>query len=141
MSIFRESIYINKSFFKYFYVLRLPTPEHIKSAVIDAWLRAETRDNIALELEVAEGTVSNVIEQWKNRISVFDANNLRELGLALKKAGMSPIQCVNRLRVNNIINQLGIDEDHLKDFLGKLYYESKEQRLPPADIARLVRDK
>jgi hypothetical protein len=29
--------------------MRLPTPEHIKSAVIDAWLKGKTRDNIALK--------------------------------------------------------------------------------------------
>ena len=61
-----------------------------------------------------------------------------KLGLALKKARMSPIQCVKGLRINNIINQLGINEDHLFDFLNKVYNESKEQRFSPADIARLV---
>ena len=38
-----------------------------------------------------------------------------------------------------MLNQLGIDEDHLFDFLNKLYSESKEQRLLPADLARLVK--
>ncbi len=113
-------------------------PEHIRSAIIDIWLRGETRDNIAAEVQVSEGTVSNVIEEWQNRIGVFDANNLRKLGLALKKAGMSPIQCVKGLRINNKINQLGIDEEHLNDFLKKVYNESKEQKLLPADLVRLV---
>ena len=26
-------------------------PEHIRSAIIDAWLRGETRDNIAAEVQ------------------------------------------------------------------------------------------
>ena len=34
---------------------------------------------------------------------------------------------------------MGIDDDHLFDFLKKLYNESKEQRLLPADIIRLVK--
>ena len=111
--------------------------EHIKSAVIDAWIMGKkTRDNIASEFNISTGSVSNIIEQWQNRIGVFDANNLRELGLALKKAGISPVQCVNSLRINNIINQLRIDKDHLFDFLKKLYNECKEQRLPPAGVAR-----
>ena len=33
--------------------MRLPTPEHIKSAVIDAWLMGKTRDNIASEFNVS----------------------------------------------------------------------------------------
>ena len=114
-------------------------PEHIKSAIIDAWIMGKTRDKIALEFNISTGSVSNIIEQWQNRIGVFDANNLRELGLALKKAGISPVQCVNGLRITNIINQLGIDEAHLFDFLNKLYNESKEQRLLPGDLARLVK--
>ncbi len=119
--------------------MREQVAEHIKSAVIDAWISGNTRDNIASQFNISTGSVSNIKEEWQNRIGVFDGNNLRKLGLALKKAGMSPIQCVKGLRINNIINQLGIDDDHLFDFLNKLYNESKEQRLSPADITRLVK--
>ena len=120
--------------------MKIPIPEHIKSAVIDAWLMGKTRDNIASEFNISTGSVSNVIEQWQNRIGLFEANNLRELGLALKKTGISPVQCVVGLRINNIIKQLGIDEDHLFDFLTKIYNESKEQKLLPADLVRLIQE-
>ena len=119
--------------------MRLPTPEHIKSAVIDAWLMGKTRDKIASEYNISTGSISNIIEQWQNRIGVFDANNLRELGLALKKAKITPVQCADGLRITKIINKLGIDEDHLFDFLKKVYNKSKEQRSEPADIAKLVK--
>jgi hypothetical protein len=56
-----ESKCINKSF-KYLYVMKLPTPEHIKSEVIDAWLMGKTRDNIASEYNIGTGSVSNIIE-------------------------------------------------------------------------------
>ena len=75
--------------------MRLPTSEHIKSAVIDAWLMGKTRDNIASEFKVSTGTVSNIIEQWQNMIGVYDAQNLRELGLALKKADKTPSKCAD----------------------------------------------
>jgi len=65
--------------------MRLPTSEHIKSAVIDAWLMGKTRDNISSEFNVSTGSVSNIIEQWQNMIGVYNANQLRELGLALKR--------------------------------------------------------
>ena len=118
--------------------MRIQVAEHIKSAVIDAWISGKTRDNIASEFNISTGFVSNIIEQWQKGIGVFDANNLRKLGLALKKAGISPVQCVDGLRIINIINKLGIDNDHLFDFLNKLYNESKEQKLLPVDIERLV---
>jgi hypothetical protein len=98
--------------------MRLPIPEHIKSAVIDAWLMGgKTRDEIASEFNISTGSVSNIKQEWQNRIGVFEANNLRELGLALKKARITPVQCVEDLRITNIIKQLGIDDDHLFDFL------------------------
>ena len=119
--------------------MRIPIPDHIRSAIINAWMSGKSRDKIAPEVNISTGSVSNIIEQWEHKIGVFDAKNLRELGLALKKAGITPVQCANGLRIYNILNQLGIDDDHLFDFLKKLYNECKEQRLPPADIARLVK--
>ena len=119
--------------------MRIPIPDHIRSAVINSWMRGNSRDKIASEFNISTGSVSNTIEQWQNKIGVFEAKNLRELGLALKKTGISPIQCANGLRIYNIIKQLGIDDDHLLDFVEKLYNEYKEQGLPPDGLARLVR--
>ncbi|HEX6670959.1 MAG TPA: hypothetical protein VF084_01910 [Nitrososphaeraceae archaeon] len=120
--------------------MKIAIPEHIKSAIIDSWLMGKTRDNIASEFNISKGSVSNIIDQWENRIGLFEANNLRQLGLALKKTGISPVQCVHGLRIYNIIKQLGIDEDHLFDFLTKVYNGSKEQKLLPADVVRLVQE-
>jgi len=120
--------------------MKIAIPEHIKSAIIDAWLMGKTRDNIASEFNISKGSVSNIKDQWENRIGLFEANNLRQLGLALKKTGISPVQCVHGLRIYNIIKQLGIDEDHLFDFLTKIYNGSKEQKLLPADVVRLVQE-
>ena len=75
-------------------------------------MMGKTRDKIASEFNIRTGAVSNIIEEWQNTIGVFEANNLRELGLALKKAGISPVQCANGLRINNILTQLGIGDDH-----------------------------
>ena len=51
--------------------MRIQVAEHIKSAVINAWLRDKTRVNIASEFNISTGSVSNSIEQWQNRIGVF----------------------------------------------------------------------
>lgn len=118
--------------------MKVPIPEYTKQLIIDAWMKGKTRDRIATEFNISTGSVSNIIQQWQNSIGVFDANNLRELGLALKNAGITPVQCVDGLRITTIINQLGIDENHLYDFLQKLYIESRKQKLLSSDIARLV---
>ena len=72
-----------------FYVhvcMRLPNPEHIKSAVINAWLMGNTRDEIAAELNISKGSVSNIKNEWQNRVGVFEANSLR-IGIGIKKGG------------------------------------------------------
>ena len=43
--------------------MKLPIHEHIKSAIIDAWLMGKTRDNIASEINISTGSVSNIIDQ------------------------------------------------------------------------------
>jgi len=52
--------------------MKIPIHEHIKSAIIDAWLMGKTRDNIASEFNISTGSVSNIIEQWQHRIGVFE---------------------------------------------------------------------
>jgi hypothetical protein len=32
--------------------MRLPTPEHIKSGIVDAWMMGKTRDKIASEFNI-----------------------------------------------------------------------------------------
>ena len=84
--------------------MQIKIAENIKSAVIDAWLMGgKTWDEIAEEFNISTGSVSNIIKEWQNRIGVFEANSLRKLGLALKKAGITPVQCVDGLRITNII--------------------------------------
>jgi DNA-binding NarL/FixJ family response regulator len=46
--------------------------------VIDAWMKGKSRDKIASEFNISTGSVSNIKEQWQNKIGVFEANNLRE---------------------------------------------------------------
>ena len=42
--------------------MRINIPEHIKSAIIDAWMMGKTRDKIASEFIISSGSVSNIIE-------------------------------------------------------------------------------
>lgn len=64
-------------------------------------------DKIASKFNIGTGSVSNIIEQWQNRIGVFDAINLRELGIALKTAGISPVQYVDGVK-NSFLPELSL---------------------------------
>ena len=43
--------------------MREQVAEHIKSAVIDAWISCNTRDNIASQFNISTGSVSNIKEE------------------------------------------------------------------------------
>jgi hypothetical protein len=43
--------------------MEINIPEHIKSAVIDAWIMDKIRNNIASEFNMSTGSLSYIIEQ------------------------------------------------------------------------------
>lgn len=114
-------------------------PEYTKSLVIQAWLTGNTRDSIAVEHNISAGTVSNIIQEWRIKIGYNDADSLRDLGIGIKKAEISPQHCVSGLRILNLVNQFGMDEEHVQDFLNKIYRECQAQRIHPSDLARLAK--
>ena len=42
--------------------MKIKIPDHIRSAIINAWMRGKSRDKIALEFNISTGSVSNIIE-------------------------------------------------------------------------------
>jgi Homeodomain-like domain len=62
--------------------------ENIQRKIIRLWLEGKSRKDIALTCDVSEGTVSNVIADWKQTLGEGDADALRELGINLKRSGI-----------------------------------------------------
>ena len=63
-------------------------PQHIRTFIIQAWIEGYSRSEIASKLGVSTGTVSNVVDEWKNMIGSYDANSIRILGIGMKKAAI-----------------------------------------------------
>ncbi|MGB9168385.1 MAG: hypothetical protein WCB31_05600 [Nitrososphaeraceae archaeon] len=112
---------------------------YTKSSVIHAWLTGKIRDSIAVEHNISSGTVSNIIREWKIKIGYNDADSPRDLAIGIKKAETSPQHCVSGLRILNLVNQFGMDEEHVQDFLNKIYRECQAQHIHPSDVARLAK--
>ena len=60
-------------------------PREIRLQVIRKWLEGKTRDQIAGELEIGSGTVSEIIKEYRR--GDLDADLLREVALNLKNRG------------------------------------------------------
>lgn len=111
----------------------------IKTAVIDAWLRGKPRDEIAVELDISKGSVSNIVKEWENGIGVYDTKELRVWIIALKKAKISPLECAKGLKIYNMLYDLDINDNNLLDFLDKFFKACDEQKILPAEVVGLVK--
>jgi DNA-binding NarL/FixJ family response regulator len=65
----------------------------MKDEVIRLYLQGLSRNDIARTCGVGEGTVSNIIDEWKRSLDIPDVQSLRDLAVNLKKCGIDAVQC------------------------------------------------
>jgi hypothetical protein len=109
-------------------------PSDIRLGVIHEWLRGSSRDKIAAKYLVSTGAVTNIINEWRNNIGAYIAEDLRELSLSLKKANITPIQCSTGFRVAKIMERLGINEEQFESFMSDIYDRCQKLQLGPDQI-------
>ena len=95
--------------------------QQIRGKIIRLWLEGKSRKDIALICDVSEGTVSNVIADWKQTLGEGDADALRELGSNLKRSGIDAAQCAQGHRTSMILRKMGVNEEDFESFISKLY--------------------
>ena len=94
--------------------------EDIQRKIIRLWLEGKSRKDIALLCNVSEGTVSNVIADWKQKLGEGDADVLRELGSNLKRSGIDAAQCAQGHRISMILKKMGVNEEDFESFISKI---------------------
>ena len=82
--------------------------ENTRQTVIRLWLEGKSRKHIALISGVSEGTVSNIIAEWRQKLGDGDAEALRELAINMKRIGIDAVQCAQGYRISSITKKLGI---------------------------------
>ena len=103
-------------------------------SVIDEWLNGESREDIALTHNIGSSTVYNIVLEWSKSIGIEKADVLRELGVALKKNGLTVFDCAKGFRILNIFKKYGIKEedevaDRVPHFLKDIYLNCQEAGL------------
>jgi hypothetical protein len=84
-------------------------PEQIKSEAIRKWLLGARRDKIAGDLEIGEGTVSEIINQYSLKDS--EVGLIRQVALAIKALQTNVLTFSQALRLKNILNERGLPEN------------------------------
>jgi hypothetical protein len=92
------------------YSYRMPSklPDNLKSLVIQQWLAGIQRDKIAVDNGLSAGAVTNTVNEWRSALGFYAADALRDLGVTLKRIGITPAQCAIGFRVAMMLNRLGV---------------------------------
>src|SRR5215207_645980 len=114
------------------------TGSDIRLGVIYEWLRGSSRDKIAAIYNISTGGVTNIVNEWRNNIGAYLAEDLRELSVSLKKANITPVQCSTGFRVAKIMERLGITEDKFESFMSDVYDRCQKLELGPGQIEKYL---
>jgi hypothetical protein len=63
-----------------------PINEQTRKQVIQQWISGDTRDVIAIDNGIGEGTVSGIINDWKKELENSEYELVRDLSVQIKKA-------------------------------------------------------
>ena len=107
----------------------------VKAAIIQDWVRGVSRDAIAAKHGLSAGTVTNTVQEWELGLGNADAAEVRELGVALKKLGITTPRCAEGARVVSMMASLGIDENNFYSFMSETYERCVKSGLQPERIA------
>ena len=94
-----------------------PINEIIKRQVIQQWLSGESRSKIATDNNIGEGTVSGIVKEFKIGLDHYEFDSARELAVAAKKQGLTPVDLASHFRLYNYFIKSGAAEDKIELFI------------------------
>jgi hypothetical protein len=94
-------------------------PHLLKIKVLNQWLNGMSRDDIAINNKISGGSVSNIIQDFKND-DIPDIDLLRGVAVGLKKQNLDLTQFARSMRLRKILDNLELPEDRIENFLEHL---------------------
>lgn len=117
-----------------------PIPETIKSKVIEQWLLGQSRDSIAKANNISTGAVSNIAKEYEERLGRDVLNGLREIGILLKREGLTPAHCAIGFRIMKMYTDQRVDAQTAEHFISDLYKECTSRGITPTLIVTHTED-
>jgi len=109
--------------------------DDMKDEVIRLYLQGLSRNDIARTCGLSQGTVSNIIDEWKRSLDIPDVQSLRDLAVNLRRCGINAAQCAQGLRILNTMKKLGVNQNQVESFMIEVYGYCQRIGLAPQDIA------
>jgi hypothetical protein len=117
-----------------------PIPEAIKSKVIEQWLLIQSRDAIAKANNISTGAVSNIAKEYEERLGRDVLYGLREIGILLKKEGITPAQCAIGFRIMKMFTDQRVDGEDAELFVSDIFKECNRLGITPSNIVVHIED-
>jgi hypothetical protein len=115
--------------------MRSRLPDNYKSLVTQGWMKGEQRDKIAADNGLSAGSVTNIVNDFRAALGFPTADALRELGITLRRLGITPAQCASGFRIATLMHRIGVKEDGFESFMSDVYNCCKDIGLSPQNIA------
>ena len=117
-----------------------PLPEAIKSKVIEQWLLGQSRDSIAKANNISTGAVSNIAKEYEERLGRDVLYGLREIGILLKREGITPAQCAIGFRIMKMFTDQRVDGEVAEHFVSDMYKECDRLGITPSNMVVHIED-
>ena len=128
---------MNILIFSYIY-LGLKIPKVVREKVITEWLQGFTRDKIAENNDIGDGTVTEIINDYRENDS--DIDKQREFVVALMRKGIDLNLFASSIRLNRFTERLGIEEEQLESFLVNVQEHCFKKNKETNDFIKSVND-
>ncbi len=119
---------------------RMPkrVPDEVRSEAIRRWLKGESRDKISSDMGLAGGSVTNIIDEWKQGLSIPTSEHMRELAVQFKKLGITAAEASAGGRIINIMKNLHVDDERVESFVRDIYDACTNNSLSPEKFVELA---
>jgi len=110
----------------------------LRTRVIILMLAGYSRDEVAKQSGLSQGSVSNIFKEFTMEVGEANAEVLKNFGKFLREKGVDISDSVIGFRIKGILNKLGIDDEDLYSFIEKIYNECTTKGIDPPIIITSV---
>jgi uncharacterized coiled-coil DUF342 family protein len=94
-------------------------PQLLKIKVLNQWLKGVSRDSIAINYQISGGSVSAIIQDFKNK-DIPDIDLLRGVAVELRNKDLELNQFASSMRLRKMLDNLDLPEERIEKFLEHL---------------------
>ncbi len=106
-------------------------PQKVKIVVISEWLDGLSRDDIATNNSISQGSVSNIIETVKTQ-EIPDIDLLRAIAVELSREKLTLITLARSIRLRKMFDNLHLSEEKVEkllEYLPVFFYKNDDSNI------------